>query len=305
MRHIIVSNPYRSYGKWFKGETHFHTSLKSKRAPPPWKMIRAYRENKFDFVVKTDHNVFHAELCDEMSNNNFLCISGIELRCNADKEIVFYPYREEIISEDEISVISYQEAISKVLKNSSNTIVQIAHPLANGHLWTIEEIIQASKLGANLLEIHPRSYPIEEILEVWDTVLCKGIRLWGVIANDAHGIYDETPERFGHILVNSPRLDESEIIKNIRMGNFVSVEKGFEGMIEKIIVENNVIVIKSTGSRVEFHGSLSNGRRFQYSCNEENCYYHVTGKEKYVRVVIYDHKDKRIFLQPMFISSTK
>jgi len=55
-------------------------------------------------------------------------------------------------------------------------------------------------------------------LQYWDELLRRGVRVWGIAADDAHRIPYQAGKAW--IMVNAERLTRDAILQNIRTGNF-------------------------------------------------------------------------------------
>ena len=139
---------------------------------------------------------------------------------------------------------------------------------------------------------------------MWDQVLTKGKRIWGVAVDDSHHLkrpWDSDVALPGKawIVARAPKRTRSDILKAIVAGDFYA-STGVE--LEEYTVEENAIkVIVKEKNRakyvVRFIGA--GGQVLQGSQGPKATYVR-TGKEPYVRVKIIDSNGRTAWCQPVF-----
>ena len=72
----MKTNPFKSPGQWYRGNTHSHSTESDGRLPMD-ERFAAYREHSYDFLVLTDHRTVND--VSSFSTDGFLAISGSEV----------------------------------------------------------------------------------------------------------------------------------------------------------------------------------------------------------------------------------
>ena len=105
-------------------------------------------------------------------------------------------------------------------------LIVVNHPLAGGpeRHWSEADVIAAIAHGATHLELNPRNHGIEASLGLWDAVLSRGQRVYGVLTNDAHGVTHIG--RYGATLVQAAALTAEAIVAGLRRGACYALEVG-------------------------------------------------------------------------------
>ena len=220
--------------RWYKGNTHCHTN-NSDGDMYPRQVVRWYRDHNYNFPVITDHNLLtEVKFLDTDRNDDFLLIPGVEISdgfqgtpvhinaLNTDRNIP--PQGGESIVE------ALQNNIDAV--NKAGAIPQVNHP---NWLWSFahDEISQLT--GVCLFELYNLSYNCNNfgaggypgMEEVWDRILSRGIRMYGVAADDAHDYARGIEFRLSlpgtcWIMVRAEALTPKSILDAMTNGDFYS-----------------------------------------------------------------------------------
>lgn len=315
---ILVRVPQAQEYHWYKGNTHAHT-LNSDGNLPPDEMVKWYREHGYNFIVITDHNyVTNVEGLNTIfgMENRFLVMTGEEINC-LSKNASGYSYcgfvnainvpKTVVPQKGETQIQSLQNNIDAVL--ALNGIAQINHP---NYLWLISPETLVSLQGYSLLEIadmHPEingygggGFPGHE--EIWDIVLSKGKKVFGIASDDTHNYTEFAPHIAnpgrGWIWVKCETLTANNIAKALQQGDFY----GSTGVIlEDISFNQNSLTIKIKPSldakvTVEFIGL--NGIVLEKTYDNPTSYA-IKGNETYIRVRITDSNGFKAWTQPVFV----
>ena len=235
---------------WVKGNTHAHI-LESDGDSPPEVVARWYRDHGYDFLVVSDHNVLYdPRRLAHLADSTFLLIPGEEVtssfqgrpvHLNAlDLQTLVEPRQEETL------VGTLQANVDAI--RAVEGIPHINHPnfgwaFGAGELAQIEDY--------RLLEIfngHPSvhnagggGYPGME--GIWDILLTRGRRIYGIAADDAHHFQGEfsrdraNPGR-GFVVVQVPALEAGAIMDALEEGRFYA-STGVE--LEDLLVEGGAV----------------------------------------------------------------
>ena len=212
---------------WFKGNLHTHTN-KSDGDSSPETVVDWYNNNKYDFLVLSDHN--HLTILDS-NQTKLLLIPGEEITLNLPYTI-------------HINAIGIKKVIEPTLKSTkvktlqanidniinAGGLAEINHP---NFRWAINEKDLVQVRGAHFLEVFNGNYNThnfggggkKSVEEMWDEMLSKEIKIWGVAVDDSHHFKEEfAPHRHnpgrGWVEVFAKNLSEKNILNSMRNGNF-------------------------------------------------------------------------------------
>lgn len=313
----------RGASRWYRGNTHTHTINSDGNATPD-EVVRWYRQNGYDFVFITDHNM----ITDVAPLNalfggggQFLVLSGEEVTSNFGNFHVHVNSLSPQANAEAQKGTAVREVLQKDLDaiQAAHGLAQINHP---NFFWQLTAEDIASVKGARLLEIanmHPivNSFgagpgaPSAE--EIWDRVLSTGLMLWGVASDDEHELTESPKDNprdtgrgalpgRGWIVVRAEHLNADELRKAIENGDFYA-STGVElqdleitdRRIELRIRTNDRFAIKY---RTQFIGK--NGRILQDSTANPAAYA-IRGDEGYVRARIIDSNGRYAWTQPVVV----
>ena len=212
---------------WFKGNLHTHTN-KSDGDSSPKTVVEWYSNNNYDFLVLSDHN--HLTLLNS-NQTKLLLIPGEEITLNLPYTI-------------HINAIGIKKVIEPTLKSTkvktlqanidniinAGGLAEINHP---NFRWAINEKDLVQVRGAHFLEVFNGNYNThnfggggkKSVEEMWDEMLSKKIKIWGVAVDDSHHFKEEfAPHRHnpgrGWVEVFAKNLSEKNILNSMRNGNF-------------------------------------------------------------------------------------
>jgi hypothetical protein len=280
------NNPFKSEGKWFKGNLHIHTTNSDGKFLPE-DIVKVYRENSYNFLFITDHN----KITDSQSKyNDFLVIKGAEYNKNSF-HILGLDLDKNFITEN----LSPQEIINRI--NELGGFAIVCHPYWSG--ITSENIISLRDFIG--IEVFNYSCEIEKGKGYsnvhYDEVLQNGREVFCFAVDDAHSEKD----LYGSfIMVKAKSLNRKEICSSIKNGFFYS-STGV--IINDLNCEEGIIKISFSPSiAVDFIGYGPLGARIHKNGNEfDYAEYKIKGTEKYIRIEITDKKNKKAWLNPLFL----
>ena len=301
-----MPNPFRAPGRWFRGNTHSHSTESDGRLPVAAR-FRQYREGGYDFLVLTDHG--KVSDVSSHSTQDFLAISGSELHpenpYGGDRyHFVAINIREPVPYNDRHP----NEVIADVARQGGLTVV--CHPYWCGHSlrdiapltgWFAVEVYNDTcmRIGKGYSEAH------------WDDLLDQVGPCWGIAADDAHGVDDDVFH--GWIMVKAEELTLPALLTALREGAFYSTQgpELLDMNVEERTVtlsggaerQAPVVSVRCSPARsIVFKGQRSRGQRLEAAAGEAltSAEYPVTRGEKYVRVEITDPEGRRAWSNPVF-----
>ena len=212
---------------WFKGNLHTHTN-KSDGDSSPETVVDWYSNNKYDFLVLSDHN--HLTILDS-DQTKLLLIPGEEITLNLPYTIHINAIGIKKVIEPTIrptKVKTLQANIDNII--NSGGLAEINHP---NFRWALNEKDLVQIRGAHFIEVFNGNYNThnyggggkKSVEEMWDEMLSKKIKIWGVAVDDSHHFKEEfAPHRHnpgrGWVEVFSKDLSEKNILNSMRNGNF-------------------------------------------------------------------------------------
>lgn len=228
----IFEVPDLSGLRWFKGNTHTHTTESDGDSPPEY-VARWYKDHGYDFLVLSDHNVrTDPGALAHLVDSTFLLIPGEEVTSGYGgrpvhvnglniPRLVEPRVAEGLVETIQANVDAVREA---------EGVPHINHP-NYGWAFGAEQLAQVE--NDRLLEIyngHPAVHNEggggrPSVEEVWDVLLTGGKRIYGIAVDDAHHFRGEfgpgrsNPGR-GWVAVLAPSLEAREIMQGLEDGLF-------------------------------------------------------------------------------------
>jgi hypothetical protein len=308
--------------QWYKGNTHTHT-INSGGDSTPDDVAKWYRENGYDFLFITDHDM----VTDVAPLNaiyggggQFLVIPGEEVTSNFAGPSGGIFVHVNSLNPREMAKSAQGTSARDTLQQDLDAIraagglAQINHP---NFMWQLNASDIAAVKGARLMEImnmHPlvnsfgagQAFPATE--DLWDQVLSRGLLIWGVASDDTHalkpGVSGETEGRPGKgwIVVRAQHLTADEITEAIDKGDFYA-STGVE--LKDFQVRGKQVTIEIRGQdrylmkyRTQFIGK--DGKVLQDGTANPAIYW-IKGNEGYVRARITDSNGSMAWTQPVFV----
>src|SRR6185436_11924754 len=309
--------------RWYRGNTHTHT-LNSDGDSPPDSVARWYRDHGYSFLFITDHEkqTDPAPLNAKFGKpGQFLLIMGQEVT----QRVVDSTHREKrrqahMNSLGASSVVMPQgtnglasgitmaEGYAKNLAaiRAAGGLPQINHP---NWRWSVRLSDLLAVPDSTLIEIanahtgvnnqggfDATGSPWPSTEALWDSLLTRGKRLWGIADDDAHSFklqdadaFDLTRPGRGWVMVRADTLTPAAILGALRRGDFYS-STGVT-LKELTMTPREVRVVVNRGAtddqtfKIEFIGA--GGRLLGVAFTPEASLRPMTG-EKYVRIRVTD-----------------
>lgn len=302
--------------RWYKGNTHTHT-VNSDGDSTPDEVVRWYRDQRYNFLVLTDHNFLTS--VDGLNalhgaDEKFLVIRGEEVTDKFEKKDLHLnalDLHQLVMPQGGSSVVeALQRDVDAIRK--ADGIPHINHP---NFRWSIskDDLLQLRR--NTLFEIfngHPTvnnmgGDGVPGLEEVWDQILTSGQEIFGLATDDAHVFkrpWDLTAARPGQgwVFVRSASLEPRAIVAALDRGEFYS-STGVE--LESIVptAKGLTITVKPYSDakyHVQFIGR--GGRLLKDVTANPAATYDFTGDEGYVRARVLDSNGRTAWVQPVFLS---
>ena len=295
---------------WFKGNLHTHTN-KSDGDSSPETVVNWYSNNKYDFLVLSDHN--HLTILDS-DQTSLLLIPGEEITLNLPYTIHINAIGIKKVIEPTLranKVKTLQANIDNIINLGG--LAEINHP---NFRWALNEKDLVQVRGAHFIEVFNGNYNThnyggggkKSVEEMWDEMLSKEIKIWGVAVDDSHHFKEEfAPHRHnpgrGWVEVFAKNLTEKNILDSMRNGNFY-----FSTGVKFKNIKFNKEKIELSISGDYFNKGLSNSLitdskyTTQLISNEGEIIEEVNGKS--VKFNLYKDNMKYTYFRTKTISST-
>lgn len=250
---------------WYKGNLHTHTTT-SDGDSAPLTVARWYRDNNYDFLMLSDHNVYDSIASIQTTLDNENAISG-------HKRLLLIPGEE----------ISDLYGSTKVHLGGVNTTGLVGPQGGTSIANTITRCTDAIKLKAGIPIInHPNlsgnSFPSSDVFAVknlkfleiynghpsadngggngkpamgdyWNDLLSRPRLIWGVATDDAHHFQSWGPTYANPgrawVVVSAPSLTVANIVAGLSTGNFYAST----GVVySNVSTANNVLSMSVSGA---------------------------------------------------------
>jgi hypothetical protein len=315
---IAPRSPFLETGSkhWYKGNTHTHT-VNSDGDSTPDEVVRWYREQRYQFLVLTDHNFLTS--VDGLNalhgaDEKFLVIRGEEVTDKFEKKDLHMnglDLQQLVTPQGGASVAEALQRDVDAIRQA-NGIPHINHP---NFRWSISAEDLKQVRHNTLFEIfngHPTVNNLggegaPGMEGVWDQILTSGQEIYGLATDDAHVFkrpWDLTAARPGQgwVYVRSASLQPRAIVAALDRGEFYS-STGVE--LDQILAtpKGLTVTVKPYSDaryRVQFVGRA--GRLLKEMPANPTATYDFKGDEGYVRARVIDSNGKLAWVQPVFLS---
>jgi hypothetical protein len=299
-------------GKWYKGNTHTHTS-ESDGDSSPETVATWYKSHGYNFLVLSDHEkLIDLSKLSHLEDSSFRFVPGEEITgrfgslpvhligINISRVLKPLP--------DTSAAATVQRGVDSV--RAAGGVPQINHP---NFYWALTESDLLQVKNATLVEVH-NGHPLVNnegggnspgMDEVWDYLLSHGKRIYGVASDDAHHFKEEFSPRLanpgkGWVYVRASSLDPASIAAALDAGHFYASTG----------VELDSIVVNGADMKV----NIRQYSRFKYTTEfiadngevlkrtgDNPATFHLDRSVTYVRARIHDSNGARAWTQPVFV----
>jgi len=297
---------------WFKGNTHTHTTESDGDSSPEY-VAQWYKDHGYDFLILSDHNTLtDPQTLAHLLDDGFLLIPGEELTSSFEDRAVHVNALNihEVVAPRQGTTLvgTIQGNVDAARENAG--VPHINHP---NYVWSMGPDDLAQVEDYRLLEIfngHPSvhnqgggGFPGME--EVWDILLTRGKRIFGIAVDDAHHFQGEfSPARVnpgrGWVVVKAPDLSAAGLMEAMEEGRFYA-STGVE--LEDVLVEGPRLEVR-VAPKGDFKYTTTffgTGGRVLGISHGSQAVFHLTGPEIYVRARVEDSGGAVAWVQPVFV----
>jgi hypothetical protein len=295
--------------RWFKGNTHTHTTESDGDASPT-QVVRWYREHGYDFLVITDH-----DKVTRLEAPGILLIPGEEVTDRLPKKSLHI----NAIGIERVVKPQRGASIVEVLQRNIDAVREAGGIAAVNHPnfgWSFgaEELKKLDR--ATLLEIasgHPLvnmegGGGVPSVEAMWDEVLTSGKRIFAIAVDDAHHYQCDLPKLpvlpalpgQGWIVVRGNTLTRATIVGAIERGEFYA-STGVDIDDYSWTDEVFTVVIREARLAKFRTDFIGRGGKVLHTSTSNPAIYLSRGNEGYIRARVTDSNGKRAWLQPVWI----
>ncbi|MCH7824783.1 MAG: PHP domain-containing protein [Acidobacteria bacterium] len=296
---------------WFKGNTHTHT-LESDGDSPPEEVAAWYKQNGYDFLVLSDHNVLtDPATLSHIVDESFLLIPGEEVTSSFEGSSVH-------INGININTLVIPQRADTLVGTIQKNVDAIREVEGAPHInhpnfqWSFgaEELAQVE--NNRLLEIYNGHPAVHNdgggealgLEAVWDYLLTRGQRIYGIAVDDAHIFQtidrDHSNPGRGWVTVRARALDALEIVTNLEEGLFYA-STGVDLDDVRVSDRRLEVHIRQRGSFKYVTKFIGAGGKLLAESGDNPAVFELRGPELYVRAVVYDSGGWRAWVQPVFV----
>jgi hypothetical protein len=301
---MMAVNPFEAPGRWFRGNTHSHSTVSDGRLSIPDR-FGAYRDAGYDFLVLTDHRKV-SDVSGE-SRPGFLAISGSEIHPDNPYGGDRYHFVAINIHEPIRDTELHPNAAIEAVRAQGGEVV-VCHPYWCGHtindLQPLEGYFAVEVFNATCRALIGKGFSEPH----WDDLLDKRGPTFGIAADDAHGTEHDVFQ--GWIMVKAAELTTEAILAALRSGAFYSTmgpEIADLRLVETPAAsgpgpQRRVVVRCSPAQAITFKAQRSRGQHFLAPAGGllTEAEYPLTGSERYVRVEITAPDGTKAWSNPLF-----
>ena len=303
---------------WLKGNLHTHTT-NSDGDESPEHVAEWYHEQGYDWLCLSDHN--HLTILEGTDSEKAkwpLLVAGEEVTSrNADGPVHIngYGVREVVEASESTDIVTaMRENVDRII--SAGGMASINHP---NFRWAFDDGAMMQVEGYKFMEVfngHPETHNAggggkASTEGIWDRLLTKGRRVWGLAVDDSHHYTGEfsanrsNPGR-GWIQVKAAQLSQQDIYEAMSDGDFYSSTGASFGDMSITQREVNLDIdpesTPSDGIQAKYTTLFtgSNGRLLHESTSISPSY-RPTRLDGYVRATVYSSRGTKAWTQPIFI----
>ncbi|MEK7475279.1 MAG: CehA/McbA family metallohydrolase [Candidatus Coatesbacteria bacterium] len=299
----VFDNPYRVPGCWWKVALHLHTT-NSDGHRSPRAAVETYRRLGYDAMAITDHDVL-TRLPDHRGRP--LLIPALEATGPVAPHIVSLGSREPAPGV-RLGAGKLQDAVRAIRRLGGLAVV--AHPSWSG-LADADLLPLRGHLGIEIYnhvcdDLNGRGASVE----LWDHLLERGRRVWGLAVDDAHFDRDGLRGGPGHgwVMVKAPRLNVRAILHALELGSFYATRG--PRILSVASAPGRLTVETSPADRVHLIAAgcgsggtrfaRENGNRTRWTFEFMKAQWNVTG---YARFEVVDGRGRKAWSNPLFVRS--
>ncbi|MGE5359993.1 MAG: CehA/McbA family metallohydrolase [Bacteroidales bacterium] len=297
--------------RWFKGNTHTHT-VNSDGDSTPDAVVTWYREQRYHFLVITDHNfVTPVDALNALhaADGRFLVMAGEEVTDQAAGK----PVHLNVVGSRGVLVTPQggttpADALRRDVEamRDAGGLIQINHP---NFEWALSPGDMLGAGRANVIEVfngHPQVNNLggggaAGSEAIWDSMLGAGQRIYAVASDDEHELkrvsrQAANPGR-GWVMVRAAALTQAAILDAMRRGDFYATT-GVELSDVQATSKGLTVAIKPQGTAKYLVQFIGPGGRLLKEATSNPAQYDFAGGEMYVRAKVIDSNGWIAWTQP-------
>jgi hypothetical protein len=301
--------------RWFKGNTHTHT-LNSDGDSTPDDVVRWYREQRYHFLVLSDHNfVTPVDGLNAVHGaaERFLIIHGEEVTDKAGDS----PVHVNMLGGDGVVPPQGGTGPADVVRRdidairAAHGVSQINHPNFG---WALSAADLQSATTAQLLEIFNGHFMVNNLggggrpgaEALWDAMLTSGLTVFGVASDDLHELKRPWVKQAalpgqGWVVVRAARLAADAILGALAKGDFYA-STGVELVDIQVTHDSLTVTIQEqTFARYTVLFIGKDGRLLKEAIASP-ARYDFQGNEGYVRAKVVDSNGRVAWTQPVRVA---
>jgi hypothetical protein len=300
-------------GRWLKGNTHTHT-LESDGDSPPDTVAMWYKKHGYNFLVISDHNVWvDPDRFTYMVDSSFMLIPGEEVTTSFAKKPVH-------VNGLNIPRVIPPQTDSTLLGTVQKNVDAVRELQGVPHInhpnfgWAISQDVLWKLNNDKLVEIH-NGHPLVHnegggdspgMEMVWDYLLTKGKRIYGIAVDDAHHFKGEfaadraNPGR-GWVVARAAKLDAREIMAAMEAGRFYA-SSGVELDAIAVTPSDITVDIRRRGDFKFTTEFIGDDGKVLKKTGLNPATYRLNGTEKYVRATVTNSGGEKAWIQPVFVA---
>lgn len=307
------ASPDRSTWRWYKGNTHTHTT-ESDGDSTPEEVTRWYRERGYQFLVLSDHNVLTD--IEALSRafavpEQFLLVPGEEVTDVFEKA----PLHINGLNVTRLVEPRHGASVPDVLQRNIDAIREargvphVNHPnfvwaIAPDHLQQLERYRLLEIFNGHPLVNNEGGGDRPGMEAVWDRLLVAGRRVYGIAVDDAH--YFKAPwdplapkPGQGWVVVRAPRLDAAALMASLEAGDFYA-STGVELDALDATPEAIVIRVRPQGD-ARYRITLIDGAGVHAPVEGLAARFPLASGMRFARVMVRDSNGQQAWTQPVFL----
>ncbi len=205
---------YDSSGRWFKGNTHLHSTV-SDGGLEFRGLAELYRSAGYHFLFRTDHRVA-SRIGNADTDAGLLWLDGIELD-GKDRTGAYY----HVVCLGRLRNLRPEAGLEAALAAArrQGALLILAHPYWSGN--TLDDCLRHPFNGIEIYNhiahwLNGKSCGLVH----WDAALAKNPDTFAIAADDGHLSPEHPGWNGGWVVVNAPELSAAAITDALRTGNF-------------------------------------------------------------------------------------
>jgi predicted metal-dependent phosphoesterase TrpH len=305
--------PDKSTWHWYKGNTHAHTT-ESDGDSSPETVTRWYRDQGYQFLVLSDHNVLTN--IDALSRTfavpeQFLLVPGEEVTDVFGKA----PLHINGLNVTRLVEPRHGASVPETLQRNIDAIraargvPHVNHPnfvwaIAPNHLQQLERYRLLEIYNGHPLVNNEGGGDMPGMETVWDRLLGAGRRVYGIAVDDAHHFtrpWDPTASRPGRgwVVVRAPRLEATALMASLEAGDFYA-STGIELEAVEATAEAIEIRVRPAGD-ARYRLTLIDASGAHAPVEGLSARFALTPAMRFARVMVRDSNGHQAWTQPVFL----